>query len=238
MNEIRLQKYLAEAGVASRRKCEELMLQGRVEVNGVQVTELGTRVNAEDVVKVDGKPVKQEGKKIYIILNKPVGYITTAKDQFSRRTVLDLIEGVNERIYPVGRLDYDTSGLLLLTNDGDLAYRLTHPSRETDKVYQVKINGNLNDGQIQALKSGIRLEDDFKTSAAKIKIIERSETGSVVEITIHEGKNRQVRRMFEAVGHTVLKLKRISTGPLQLGNLEEGKWRYLTQDEVKGLKKI
>ncbi len=236
MSEIRLQKYLAEAGVASRRKCEELMLQGRVEVNGVTVRELGTKVDAGDVVKVDGKEVKQEDKKVYILLNKPVGYITTAKDQFSRKTVLDLIEGVHERIYPVGRLDYDTSGLLLLTNDGDLAYKLTHPSREADKVYQAKIKGILNDNEIQAFKAGIRI-DDYTTSPAKIKVLERTVTDSVVEVTIHEGKNRQVRRMFEAVGHAVLKLRRISIGPVKLGSLEEGKWRNLTAEEVKSLKK-
>ena len=236
MSELRLQKYLAEAGVASRRKCEELMLQGRVEVNGVKVTEMGTKVAAGDVVKVDGKEVKQEEKKGYILLNKPVGYITTAKDQFSRKTVLDLIEGVNERIYPVGRLDYDTSGLLLLTNDGDLAYKLTHPSREADKVYHAKIKGVLSDNEIQAFKTGIRI-DDYTTSPAKIKVLERTTTDSLIEVTIHEGKNRQVRRMFEALGHTVLKLSRISIGPVKLGSLEEGSWRHLTPDEIKSLKK-
>lgn len=236
MNEIRLQKFLAEAGVASRRKCEELMLQGRVEVNGVKVTELGFKVNAGDTVKLDGKEVKQEEKKVYILLNKPVGYITTAKDQFSRKTVLDLVEGVKERIYPVGRLDYDTSGLLLLTNDGDLAYKLTHPGREADKVYQAKIKGALNDKEIQAFKTGIRI-DDYTTSPAKIKVLERTGTDSLVEVTIHEGKNRQVRKMFEAVGHVVLKLRRIAIGPVKLGSLEEGGWRHLTPDEVKSLKK-
>ena len=236
MSELRLQKYLAEAGVASRRKCEELMLQGRVEVNGVKVTEMGTKVAAGDVVKVDGKEVKQEEKKVYILLNKPVGYITTAKDQFSRKTVLDLIEGVKERICPVGRLDYDTSGLLLLTNDGDLAYKLTHPSREADKVYHAKIKGVLSDNEIQAFKTGIRI-DDYTTSPAKIKVLERTTTDSLIEVTIHEGKNRQVRRMFEAVGHTVLKLRRISIGPVKLGSLEEGSWRHLTPEEIKSLKK-
>ena len=236
MSELRLQKYLAEAGVASRRKCEELMLQGRVEVNGVKVTEMGTKVAAGDVVKVDGKEVKQEEKKVYILLNKPVGYITTAKDQFSRKTVLDLIEGVKERIYPVGRLDYDTSGLLLLTNDGDLAYKLTHPSREADKVYHAKIKGVLSDNEIQAFKTGIRI-DDYTTSPAKIKVLERTTTDSLIEVTIHEGKNRQVRSMFEAVGHTVLKLRRISIGPVKLGSLEEGSWRHLTPEEIKSLKK-
>ncbi|NJD01501.1 MAG: rRNA pseudouridine synthase [Ruminiclostridium sp.] len=236
MSELRLQKFLAEAGVASRRKCEELMLQGRVEVNGVKITELGSKVDAGDIVKVDGKEVMQEEKKVYILLNKPVGLITTSKDQFSRKTVLDLIEGVKERIYPVGRLDYDTSGLLLLTNDGDLSYKLTHPSCETNKVYQAKIKGVLNDSAIQAFKTGIGI-DGYTTSPARIKVLERTSTDSLIEVTIHEGKNRQVRRMFEAVGYSVIKLRRISIGPVKLGNLEEGAWRHLTPEEVKSLNK-
>lgn len=235
MSSIRLQKYLAEAGVASRRRCEELIQNSRVEVNGVIVTELGTKVDIGDAVKVDGREVRAESKKIYIMLNKPVGCITTAKDQFSRKIVMDLVKGVEERIYPVGRLDYDTSGLILLTNDGDLAYKMTHPGGKIDKVYHVKIKGVLSDGEIQVLKSGIWI-DDYITSPAKIKLLERTNTDSIIEITIHEGKNRQIRRMFEAVGHIVLKLKRISTGPLKLGNLEEGAWRYLTPEEIKSLK--
>lgn len=237
MSEMRLQKYLAEAGVASRRKCEEIMLQGRVEVNGERVTELGSKVKPGDIVKVDGKEVKKEEKKVYILLNKPVGYITTSKDQFSRKTVLDLIKDVQERIYPVGRLDYDTSGLLLLTNDGDLAYKLTHPSKEADKVYHVKIKGFLDELQIQTLKTGIRIED-YTASPAKVRTIERSSNDSTVEVTIHEGKNRQVRKMFESVGHVVLKLKRIAIGPLKLEGLEEGSWRHLTVEEVKALKRL
>lgn len=236
MSETRLQKFLAEAGVASRRKCEEIILQGRVEVNGIKVTEMGAKVTAADAVRVDGKDVKAEEKKVYILLNKPVGYITTAKDQFSRKTVLDLVKDIPERIYPVGRLDYDTSGLLLLTNDGDLAYKLTHPSREADKVYHAKIKGVLDEQQIHAIKTGIKI-DDYVTSPAKVRTIERTANDSVAEITIHEGKNRQVRRMLEAVGHVVLKLKRISIGSLKLEALEEGSWRYLTPEEVKGLKK-
>jgi 23S rRNA pseudouridine2605 synthase len=232
--EIRLQKYLAEAGVASRRMSEKLISQGRVEVNGIKITEPGTKVTMGDIVKVDGKEAKPENKKVYILLNKPSGYVTTSKDQFSRKTVLDLIQGVNERIYPVGRLDYDTSGLLLLTNDGELAQKLTHPSHETEKVYQVKIEGFLNDKEIQSFKTGIAIED-YVASPAKIRTIEKLKTESVVEITIHEGKNRQVRKMFEAVGHIVLKLKRVSIGALKLEGLEEGTWRYLTEKEVKAL---
>ena len=236
MSELRLQKYLAEAGVASRRKCEELMLQGRVEVNGIKIKEMGSKVNTDDIVKVDGKEVRPEGNKVYIMLNKPVGYITTAKDQFSRKTVLDLVEGVEERIYPVGRLDYDTSGLILLTNDGELAYGLTHPGREADKVYQVKIKGVLEESEIQAFKAGIRI-DDYITLPAKIKVLEHTDTDSLIDVTIHEGKNRQIRKMCDAVGHTALKLKRISIGSLKLGNLVEGSWRHLSPEEVKSLKK-
>lgn len=235
MEEIRLQKFLAEAGVASRRKSEEIILQGRVDINGSIITELGSKVKDGDIVKVDGKIIKQEEKKVYVLLNKPVGYITTARDQFSRKTVLDLIDGVKERIYPVGRLDYDTSGLLLLSNDGDLAYKLTHPGREIDKVYQVKIKGILDDRAIQAFKHGIRI-DDYVTSPANVRTIEHTEKDSIIEVTIHEGKNRQVRRMCEEVGYTVLKLKRIAIGPLKLDGIEEGSWRYLTTEEIKKLK--
>jgi 23S rRNA pseudouridine2605 synthase len=168
------------------------------------------------------------------MLNKPVGYVTTSKDQFSRKTVLDLIEGVEERIYPIGRLDYDTSGLLLLTNDGELANRLMHPKHETDKTYHVKIDGRIDDSVVLAFKKGIELEDGI-TAPARIRTIELYEKNSLVEVTVHEGRNRQVRRMLEALDHNVIKLKRVALGPLTLGNLEEGKWRYLTPAEVANL---
>ncbi|NTV89154.1 MAG: pseudouridine synthase [Clostridiales bacterium] len=232
--DIRLQKYLAEAGVASRRKSEEYILAGRVTVNGKVVTELGTKVNGIDVVKIDGKHVRPETRKVYIMLNKPVGYVTTSKDQFDRKTVLDLIEGVSERIYPIGRLDYDTSGLLLLTNDGELANRLMHPKHETDKTYQVKIDGRIDEEVVFAFKKGVML-DDGVTSPARIRELEAYEKNSLVEVVVHEGKNRQVRRMLEALGHDVLKLKRVALGPLKLDKLEEGEWRYLSPDEVKTL---
>ena len=235
MAEMRLQKYLAEAGVASRRKSEELILQGRVEVNGAKVTELGTKVDAGDNVKVDGKEVKREEKQVYIMLNKPAGFVTTSKDQFSRKTVLDLIEGVEERIYPVGRLDYETSGLLLLTNDGELAFKLTHPGHQIEKVYHVRISGFLVEKEIKSLEKGIKIED-YVTAPAKLKLVEKLIDSSVVEVAIHEGRNRQVRKMFEVLGRTVLKLRRVATGPLKLEGLEEGKWRFLTDKEVKALK--
>lgn len=235
MAEIRLQKYLAEAGVASRRKSEELIMQGRVGVNGVKVTTPGTKVADRDVVTVDDRDVGQEEKKVYIMLNKPMGYVTTSKDQFSRKTVLDLIDGVKERIYPAGRLDYETCGLLLLTNDGDIAYGLTHPGHEVEKVYQARIAGSLDERDIKALENGVRIED-YITSPAKVKVIEKFKTDSLIEITIHEGRNRQVRMMFEKIGRIVLKLKRVSIGPVSLGSLEEGHWRHLDEDEVINLK--
>ena len=235
MAEMRLQKYLAEAGVASRRKSEELITQGRVEVNGAKVTEMGTRVDAGDTVKVDGKEVRREEKQVYIMLNKPAGFVTTSKDQFSRKTVLDLIQGVEERIYPVGRLDYETSGLLLLTNDGELAFKLTHPGHHIEKVYHARISGFLDEKEIKSLEKGIKIED-YVTAPAKLKLVEKLIDSSVIEVTIHEGRNRQVRKMFEAIGHTVLKLRRVATGSLKLEGLEEGKWRFLTDKEIKALK--
>jgi 23S rRNA pseudouridine2605 synthase len=237
MSETRLQKYLAEAGVASRRKSEELIQKGRVKVNGATVTELGTKVTGGDVVMVDGKEIKPEENKVYIMLNKPAGYVTTSKDQFGRKTVLDLIEGVSERIYPVGRLDYETTGILLFTNDGELAYSLTHPAHDVQKIYRARIDGHLNDEEIKSLEKGVRI-DDYITSPAKAKVIEKQEKFSEVEIIINEGRNRQVRKMFEAVGYIVLKLKRISIGSLTLGGLEEGKWRHLDTKEVKALQNI
>lgn len=236
MSEIRLQKYLAEAGVASRRKCEELIALGKVEVNGQVVTVPGTKIAGREVVKVDGREIRQEQKKVYILLNKPVGYISTAKDQFSRKTVLDLVNTVKERIYPVGRLDYDTSGLIILTNDGELANMLTHPKHEMQKVYRVMIDGNLKEDDIKSFQAGIAIED-YKTAPAKVNVIETSKKDSIIEITIHEGRNRQIRKMFEMLGYVVLRLKRIAIGSISIEGLEEGKWRYLSKKEIDALKK-
>lgn len=232
---IRLQKFLAEAGVASRRKCEELISQGRVEVDGRLVTELGTRIGGGEVIKIDGKEVKREQRKVYILLNKPVGVISSARDQFSRKTVLDLVDGVNERIYPVGRLDYDTSGLIILTNDGEFANLLMHPRHEQEKVYRALIKGRLDDADIRILETGVAIED-YVTSQAKVKVIRTTPQDTTVEITIHEGRNRQVRKMFEALGHPVLRLKRTGIGTIGVGGLEEGQWRYLSKNEVEALR--
>ncbi|WP_024834325.1 pseudouridine synthase [Ruminiclostridium josui] len=234
MLEIRLQKFLAHAGIASRRKAEEMIKQGRVAVNNVIVENMGVTVSSNDVVTVDGVPVITEEKKVYIMLNKPVGFVSTSKDQFGRPTVIDLVKDVEMRIYPVGRLDYDTSGLILLTNDGDFTYRLTHPKHEINKVYEAVISGFPKDNEIKRFEAGLKIED-YQTSPAKFLVLDKQGVNTLVRITIHEGKNRQVRKMCEAIGHKVLTLKRIQIGPIALGNLPEGKWRHLSDNEIKTL---
>lgn len=234
MAEIRLQKYLAESGVASRRKAEQLILQGRVCIDGQVVREMGRKVTGGEVIEVDGKPVALEEKKVYVLLNKPVGYITTASDQFGRKTVLDLVAGIPERVYPVGRLDYDTSGLLLLTNDGDFTYRLTHPRHEVEKTYVAEVTGIPALEDLRRFEKGLAI-DDYVTAPAKIRIIKKNAGKAELEIRIHEGKNRQVRRMCEAIGHPVLKLKRVAIGSMELGGLAEGQWRYLDKMEMESL---
>ncbi|HBC30415.1 MAG TPA: pseudouridine synthase [Clostridiales bacterium] len=236
MAEERLQKYIARCGIASRRKAEEIILQGNVKVNGIIVKELGSKINPEkDVVTVHDKKIHEKEEHIYIKLYKPEGYITTVKDQFNRKTVLDLIN-ISERIYPIGRLDYDTSGLLLLTDDGDLANKLMHPKYRIFKTYEVEIKGSISEASINMLRNGV-LIDGYKTAPAKVKLINQSQMNTSVQISIHEGKNRQVRKMFKKIGHRVIKLKRISFGNINLGGLSEGQWKYLTDDEVKYLKR-
>ncbi|MBQ6554330.1 MAG: rRNA pseudouridine synthase [Firmicutes bacterium] len=232
---IRLQKYLADAQVASRRKSEEIILSGRVKVNGSVVTELGTKVDENDLVEVDGKPVKPAEKFVYIMLHKPEGYITSAKDQFDRPTVLDIVKS-EYRLYPVGRLDYDTSGLLLLTNDGDMTYRLTHPKHNVEKTYIAQIEGTPTEDELRRFETGLEI-DGYKTAPAKIKIVKKSRL-TTVKIVIHEGKNRQVRRMCAAIGHEVKALKRVATGRLSLNGLEKGKYRELTAEEIEYLKTL
>jgi 23S rRNA pseudouridine2605 synthase len=234
MEEVRLQKYLSMSGIASRRKAEEMIAAGRVKVNGMIVVEPGTKVKPDCIVEVDGKKITPDTQKIYIILNKPTGYVTTVKDQFSRPTVIDLVKGIGERVYPVGRLDYDTSGLLILTNDGDFTYRITHPSYEKTKVYTAEIKGLPETAEINAFRAGLNIED-YVTSPAKFKILERRSKSTVVEITIHEGRNRQIRKMCEAIGHPIIKLKRTAIGSLILGDLKEGSWRVLNENEINSL---
>ncbi|MBE7013312.1 MAG: rRNA pseudouridine synthase [Ruminococcaceae bacterium] len=237
-DKMRLQKYLALCGVASRRAAEKLIVDGRIAVNGVVVTELGTKVSSGDKVTFDGKPVSGGESKIYIALNKPTGVLSSASDDRGRRTVVDLVSGDfpdGVRLYPVGRLDYDTEGLIFLTNDGDFTYKVTHPKHSINKTYEAVINGRLTEDEIVSLCRGVDI-GDFVTSPAVADIIREEKDKSVVQITIHEGKNRQVRKMFEAVGHRVLKLKRISVGNVKLGNLKSGKWRELSEREIKILK--
>ena len=235
--EERLQKYLAAAGIASRRKCEELILQGKIEVNGKVVTELGTKVTDEDKIKYNGKIVKKEEEKIYILLNKPIGYVTTAKDQFSRDTVLDLVK-INKRIVPVGRLDMYTSGALILTNDGDLVNKLIHPKNEVNKTYNATVAGKVSIDDIKKLEEGVIIDEDYKTKPAKVKILKIDEEKNLsrIQITIHEGKNRQVRKMCEAIGKRVIALHRSKFANLEVNKLKLGEWRYLTPNEIKNLK--
>ncbi|GEO25728.1 pseudouridine synthase [Alicyclobacillus acidoterrestris] len=229
----RLQKVLAHAGVASRRKCEQLIAEGRVTVDGQTITEMGYLVDAEkQTIAVDGKPVAAE-RKVILLLNKPTAYMTTVSDPEGRRTVMSLLPQVAERLYPVGRLDYDTSGLLLFTNDGALTERLLHPSRDIEKVYRVTVEGKVDKEARQRLAEGIELEDGL-TAPAQVEMLRQGDE-SVVQIAIHEGRNRQVRRMFEALGLPVKRLKRIAFGPIALGHLKTGQWRLLEPAEWKAL---
>lgn len=227
----RLQKVIAQAGIASRRKAEELIKDGKVKVNGEVITELGTKVSESDKVEVNNKPIEKETKEYYL-LNKPRGVITTTNDEHGRKTVTDLIE-TSARIYPVGRLDYDTTGTILLTNDGEFANILMHPSNKIDKVYLAKLEGIIKGEQINALKNGIMLDDVLvKASRVKLKKVNQENSTSMVEITIHEGKNHQVKRMFESVGFHVEKLTRERIGIFDIKNLKSGQYRKLTPKEV------
>lgn len=235
--EERVQKYLAECGIASRRKCEEYIMQGKVKVNGEVVTELGKKVNEGiDKVEFEGRVVEKKSKNnIYILLNKPIGYVTTNKEQFGREKVLDLIK-TNRRIVPVGRLDMYTSGALILTDDGDFVYKVTHPKHEIEKTYIATVHGKVSDEELNVLREGVKIED-YITSKAKVKKIqynpEKNQTRIV--ISIHEGKNRQVRKMCEAIGKKVIALHRSKIGNVEVKDIPLGKWRYLTQEEVRGI---
>ena len=231
---VRLQKYIAMSGAASRRGAEELIRDGRVSVNGKKITEQGVKVEVgADHVVLDGEELKVKNKNYYIMLNKPVGVVTTVNDQFDRPTVIDLVKTdlKDVRLFPVGRLDYDTEGLLLLTNDGDFTYRVTHPKFNTDKTYIAKIKGGVSIKGLNRLRSGIKI-DDYVTSPAEVTVLDAVDGYVFVEITIHEGRNRQVRKMFEAVGSKVTALQRIRIGTVELGNLPLGRWRHLTSHEV------
>ena len=234
--EIRLQKFLADAGIASRRKCEELILNNKILVNGKNAI-LGQKVIPEkDKIEYNGNIIKLSNKKIYIILNKPIGYVTTAKEQFDRPYVLELIK-IKERIVPVGRLDMYTSGALILTNDGEFVYKVTHPKHEINKTYTVTIKGIVNEDDIYNLRNGVKIDVNYITKPAKVKILKIDYENDIsrIEITIHEGKNRQVRKMCEAIGKKVLALHRAKIGNLGVKDLKIGKWRYMTDKEVKDI---
>ncbi len=232
---IRLNKYLADCGVASRRECDRLIVDGAVKING-KVAVLGATVKEGDHVLVNDKRVGDKQKDCYILLHKPKGYVTTVKDDLGRKTVMDLVH-VNVRVYPVGRLDYDTEGLLILTNDGELANRLTHPRNEVNKTYIARISGSLAESERLALERGVVI-DGVKTAPARVKILQRDVHHTRCEVTIHEGRNRQVKKMFEAVGKEVEFLKRVAIGDLRLGGLKRGDYRFLTENEVEYLKNL
>ncbi|MCL6472068.1 MAG: rRNA pseudouridine synthase [Firmicutes bacterium] len=233
--EERLQKFMARSGVGSRRYCEELIKSGRVKVNGKVVTELGTKVDpAKDKVEVDDKAIHPKEERLYIMINKPSGFITSVTDKFGRPTVIDLLGGISDRVYPVGRLDIDTEGLLILTNDGELAFRLTHPRYKVRKTYVAEVIGHPTDENLDRLRKGIMLEDGM-TAPAEVKILRQVKNATFVEITIHEGRKRQIKRMFQAIGHRVVFLKRISIDNVLLDNLPLGDFRHLTEKEIDNL---
>ncbi len=236
-NKERLQKVMASCGVSSRRKCEEIITSGRVKVNGQIVTELGTKVSKKDVIEVDGKILERQ-LLVYYVLNKPTGYLTAVSDKLGRRTVMDLIDNETKktRIFPVGRLDYDTSGVLLLTNDGELSYKLTRSEKEVEKKYQVRVDGIIDQDAVTKLIKGVVI-DGVKTKRAQVEVIsfDKKNNSSLIMLTITEGRNRQVRKMCEAIGYEVKKLKRVSFGGIGLDGLSVGEYRMLKPHEVKKL---
>lgn len=233
---VRLQKFLAEAGVASRRQAEKMILDGKVTVNGVVVTQMGVTVQpGQDTVAVNGKLVHRE-EKVYLLLNKPTGYVTTVRDPQGRPTVMDLIKNLPVRVYPVGRLDYATEGFLLMTNDGELAWALTHPRHHVPKYYLAQVQGVPGPEELRRFRSGLML-DDGPTAPAEVRLVSKDGGDSLLAVTLYEGRNRQVRRMCEAINHPVVHLKRTGEGSLRLGNLAVGAFRFLTREEVGQLRK-
>lgn len=232
---MRLQKYLALCGVASRRAAEQMILDGLVQVNGQTVTQLGTQVTEGDQVYVRGEAVTPEESRRYILYYKPIGEITAVSDPKGRPTVMDHFRDFPVRLYPVGRLDFDSEGLLILTNDGELTQRLTHPSHEVNKRYIARVSNKVSDESLARLRSGVVL-DGRKTAPAQIRVLRVDPFSTDLLITIHEGRNRQIRRMVESIGHQVVRLKRVQYGEITLGNLERGQWRDLTPEEVASLR--
>lgn len=231
---MRLNKFIAHSGVASRRRADQIIQEGRVTVNG-RPAENGYDVRDGDQVAVDGKPIRPEKKKVYLMMNKPAGYITTVSDDRDRATVMDLLQDIPERIYPVGRLDRNTSGLLILTNDGELANHLMHPSNEIRKTYHAVVSGMFSRAEAERLRRGVDIGDRRPTAPAEVEILKQGSGRSEAIVTIREGRNREVRRMFQAIGHDVLELKRLSVGNLELGHLKPGRTRKLSPAEVRYL---
>ena len=232
MSGIRISKYLADCGIASRRKAEEIVSAGRVQLNGETVTDLGRRVMPSDELSLDGRPLSKPEGHIYLLLNKPRGYLSTASDDRGRKTVMQLVDPAGHRVFPVGRLDLDTEGLLILTDDGELAFKLTHPGKQVDKVYVASLREPLKEDSVERMRIGIMLEGSM-TAPAHVRVLHPS--GLIIEVSIHEGRKRQVRRMVEEAGNRVVSLKRIRLGPLELGKLSPGEWRHLTPEEVEQL---
>jgi len=238
MGEERLQKVLAHAGIASRREAEKMITDGRVRLNGLVVDALGTKADPEkDSIEVDGKRISTDEKKVYYVLNKPARCVTTMSDPQGRRSVKDLLGDIKERVYPVGRLDYDTTGVLIITNDGELANGLAHPKREIDKCYRARVDGIPGEEALERLRRGIRLKDGI-TAPAKVRLLEKRQGGASLEIIIHEGRNRQVKRMCDAVGHRVTRLTRVSFGPITPEGLRPGQLRRLSARELAALKAL
>lgn len=232
---MRLNKYIASAGICSRRKADELIENGNVKINGAVVKTMGEQVNSGDVVEVNGKPVDTDVSRVYVVVNKPLGYITSMQDEKDRSTVAELVADIPQRLFPVGRLDYNTTGLLIMTNDGELTHTLTHPRHEVYKTYLAKVAGVISDARLVKLRKGVDI-GGFVTSPAKVKLVKQMPRHAVVEISIKEGKNRQIRKMFAAVGNKVQSLHRVAIGDIRLGRLKEGHYRKLTREEIEYLK--
>ena len=232
---MRINKYIAQAGICSRRKADELIANGNVKINGAVLKEPGYEVTDGDKIEVNGTQIDAKQKLEYVLINKPLGMVTTVSDDKERLTVMDVVADIDARLFPVGRLDYNTSGALIMTNDGEMAYRLTHPKHEVYKTYRARVAGILSNEKAARLRKGVDI-GGFVTSPAKVNIIKGTQHSTIVEISIHEGKNRQVRKMFAAVGNPVQELERIAIGEIRLGHLKPGHYRKLTREEVEYLK--
>ena len=234
---MRINKYIAQAGIASRRKADQLIMSGNVKVNGAVMKEPGYDVAEGDKVEVNGRLLENRTKLEYVLINKPTGMVTTVSDDKDRLTVMEVVKDIDARLFPVGRLDYNTSGALLMTNDGEMAYKLTHPKHEVYKTYRAKVAGVLSNEKVARLRKGVDI-GGFVTSRAKVNVIKGNQHSTIVEISIHEGKNRQVRKMFAAVGNPVQELERTAIGEIRLGHLKPGHYRKLTREEIQYLRSV